>query len=330
MPAPAPTAPDLERLAADHGARLRQCDGALPDPSPLDPADGTILSASADDSLAVGQARCQDTDPETFAAAFGSLHQHSLRVHLAGPDRSRALDELIDRWREHARAVDAEQGRDPRDPHSGAGILWPSRDTEGIRVLLGHGLAALDIFALRRPGHPHAIGPGRADRSDDEFRIRPAGPDDRDTVLALQLEALAYDDAVGSVTLQSGTPAALGEALRLSLASGDGTHWLAERSGDPVGLLALEFPPASDWVAGRTRAESVAYLEALGVRADQRGSGVGAQLVEHAHRIIDAAGIQTTVLHHSLINPRSNPFWNSHGYRPLWTRFAATPLSGLR
>lgn len=330
MTAADPATADLKRLAAEHGARLRALDRHLPDPGALDPADGTLLSASADVSRAVGLAGCVDTDPASFPAAFGALHQHSLRVQLAGPDRTVALDELITRWREHAVGSDAEHGRDAADPESGAAITWPSRDTDGIRVLMGHGLAATAVLALRRTGHPDAIGSGRAGRSDGEATVRPAGPDDLDAVLALQLEALAYDDAVGSVTLRSGTPAALREALRVSLASGDGTHWLAERAGDPVGLLALEFPPASDWVAGPTRAESVAYLEALGVRADQRGSGVGAQLVEHAHRIIDAAGIQTTVLHHSLINPRSNSFWNSHCYRPLWTRFAVTPLVGLR
>ena len=60
-----------------------------------------------------------------------------------------------------------------------------------------------------------------------------------------------------------------------------------------------------------------------------RGRGVGAALTVAAHRAFDEAGIACTLLHYSLLNPRSGPFWHRMGYRPLWTGWKATPAAEL-
>jgi len=49
------------------------------------------------------------------------------------------------------------------------------------------------------------------------------------------------------------------------------------------------------------------------MRPGERGSGVGAALVRHVHGVLDARGVQTTLLHYALMNPLSGPFWNRDG-----------------
>jgi GNAT superfamily N-acetyltransferase len=69
----------------------------------------------------------------------------------------------------------------------------------------------------------------------------------------------------------------------------------------------------------------VGYIGSLFVRDEERGGGVGRALVAEAHRALAAAGMAVTLLHHSLPNPRSTPFWYAQGYRPLWTMWQRKP-----
>jgi GNAT superfamily N-acetyltransferase len=73
-----------------------------------------------------------------------------------------------------------------------------------------------------------------------------------------------------------------------------------------------------------------AYLQTMFVRPGVRGTGVGAALVRHAHAVLDARGVQTTLLHYAQVNPLSAPFWNRMGYRPLWTGWEVRPAASLR
>jgi len=72
------------------------------------------------------------------------------------------------------------------------------------------------------------------------------------------------------------------------------------------------------------------YLQTMFVRPGVRGSGVGAALVRHVHGVLDARGVQTTLLHYALMNPLSAPFWNRMGYRPLGTGWEVRPAASLR
>jgi GNAT superfamily N-acetyltransferase len=68
----------------------------------------------------------------------------------------------------------------------------------------------------------------------------------------------------------------------------------------------------------------------LSVLPDERGSGVGTALVAGLHRVLDAAGVAVTLLHHAQLNPLSAPFWSRMGYRPLWTSWETRPARALR
>jgi GNAT superfamily N-acetyltransferase len=78
------------------------------------------------------------------------------------------------------------------------------------------------------------------------------------------------------------------------------------------------------------RGGATAYLQTMFVRPGERGAGIGAALVRHAHAVLDARGVQTTLLHYAQLNPLSAPFWNRMGYRPLWTGWEVRPATALR
>ena len=100
---------------------------------------------------------------------------------------------------------------------------------------------------------------------------------------------------------------------------------IAVRPAEPA-----EPPRHSGWIAGMTRPGVTVYLQTMFVRPGVRGSGVGAALVRHVHGVLDARGVQTTLLHYALMNPLSAPFWNRMGYRPLWTGWEVRPAASLR
>ena len=48
------------------------------------------------------------------------------------------------------------------------------------------------------------------------------------------------------------------------------------------------------------------------------------------HAVLDARGVDTTLLHYAQLNPLSAPFWSRMGYRPLWTGWEVRPAASLR
>ena len=79
-----------------------------------------------------------------------------------------------------------------------------------------------------------------------------------------------------------------------------------------------------------TRPGVTAYLPTMFVRPGERGGGIGAALVRHAHGVLDERGVYTTLLHYAQMNPLSAPFWNRMGYRPLWTGWEVRSAALLR
>lgn len=117
---------------------------------------------------------------------------------------------------------------------------------------------------------------------------------------------------------------------RAALAVQPARAWLAERDGEPVGLVHVQPPEESRWITGMTRAGVTAYLQTMFVRPGDRGGGVGEALVRHVHAVLDARGVDTTLLHYAQLNPLSAPFWSRMGYRPLWTGWEVRPAASLR
>ena len=48
------------------------------------------------------------------------------------------------------------------------------------------------------------------------------------------------------------------------------------------------------------------------------------------HAVLDARGVDTTLLHYAQLNPLSAPFWSRMGYRPLWTGWEVRSAASLR
>jgi len=308
--------------------RWRRIDPLLPDPKP--PADagcGAELAVPAANGriAAVGWCRHHELRPEAAELAWGAAAQFWLTAQVAGdpaePGIGAGLDELLVCWRAHLAAEPATAGKGTQ-----AAVRWPSRDIGGVRALLRHGLQPLTVIAARSAGRavPDATPvPGG-------LRIRPACPGDVAAVTALTLEVIRFDQHFGSVLLHPHAERVERQAAEQVLSLPEPWTWLAERDGQPVGLLVAEPPDRAGWIASATRQDPVAYLATLSVLPDERGSGVGTALVAGLHRVLDAAGVAVTLLHHAQLNPLSAPFWSRMGYRPLWTSWETRPARALR
>ncbi|HTI21778.1 MAG TPA: GNAT family N-acetyltransferase [Kutzneria sp.] len=292
---------DVER---QHAARLALLDQLLPVDPPLS---GDLIDTVG----ALGAPVSTELDPDSLDATWSALRLHALTVRLAGAD----LGPLLDRWEEHLARVAT-----PGDVDSAARVVWPSRDTAAVLALVHHGFAPLIVTAVRRAGvssHKSAMPPG--------VTIRHATNADLVACVALNVEVIRYDAQFGALTERPSTEAGLRQHTAELLARDQPCVWLAELAGRPVGIVTVDLPPHSDWMAGRTSASPVAYLGLGGVRADLRSTGIGTALVSHVHRELDQLGIAVTLLHYALPNPRSAPFWSAQGYRPLWTSWYRRP-----
>src|SRR5262249_32498248 len=152
-------------------------------------------------------------------------------------------------------------------------------------------------------GAPHAI-------------VRRAVEADVNTVLALELELVRWNQLLGQMTERPNTR----ELIRAKH-TGDSRpwSWLAEGDGVPAGFLSVLDPDHASWASGLSSAGSAVYLSDLMVLPGRRGAGVGAALVQHVHRELDRAGFNATLLHYLGMNPLAIPFWHRCGYRPLTT-----------
>lgn len=265
----------------------------VPDMDPLLPAVGPVPEPYSFTELTA----------DALNASWGALRTHTLTWH---PDAD--LDAQLRDW-----------------PLTGAGdhdtaalVTVPSRAVAAAEVLVRHGFAPLLVTAARRAG---LGGPEGA----SEVRIRRVEAADVDVAVSVNVETVRYDSWFGMVNERPSTAARLREHIEARLAWDEPGLWLAERDGRVLGVLYYDTPPYSDWIAARTSAAPTVYIGLLGVREAARGSGVGSALVAHTHRMLDESGMAVSLLHHALPNPRSTPFWYSHGYRPLWTTWQRRP-----
>jgi GNAT superfamily N-acetyltransferase len=144
------------------------------------------------------------------------------------------------------------------------------------------------------------------------------------------MEVLRFDAYFGGVIERPGTADALRTEIAGQLGQPAPWMWLADRGGDPIGLLVAERPEVAGWIAPRTCLSPVAYLLALFVAPAERGAGVGAALTGQLHRAAATASVSVILLQYEQVNPLSVPFWGRQGYRPLWTTWEARPARMLR
>ena len=304
------------------GRRWQAIDPLLPAIAGWTPGCGAELAVNGPDGGLVAAGSCihWTAEPGSLDLIEGPPQRFLLRPYLTGSDVLTALDTLLSRWRDHLVAVPEAAAGD-----TAAVIGWPSRDVAGVRALVAHGLTPFGVIAARSARRAPAVvadcPPG--------VRIRRATPADLDLVVAMTMEVLRFDAYFGGVL----EPPDAARGLRAQVAGQlehDPWTWLAERDGNPVGMLTAERPQTAAWIAPRTSGSPVAYLLALFVAPAERGAGVGAALSGQLHRSAEAAGISVILLEYAQFNPLSVPFWGRQGYRPLWSTWEVRPARLLR
>jgi GNAT superfamily N-acetyltransferase len=320
-------------LLDDIRQRWQAADRLLPAPAApeSDSRCGAVFTVPGvgDSPAALGGCEHWHGDAESLELTWGAARRFQLTARVGGPDVGVALDGLLRSWRVH---LDEIPGVD--DPDSAAVVLWPSRDIDGVRALLDHGLAPRSVVAARPAGRPGdsrsaaAAGPDLA-AARPAFDIRRAGPKDADAVAGLGLAVIRYDALFGGVVERPSTAPALRAELVTLLAEPEPWIWLASRDGQPVGVLIAE-PPPVQWIAPLCGVAPVAYNMLTFVAPAHRGGGLAPALVQSFHDAADAARAPVTLLHYENANPLSAPFWARHGYRPLWTSWEARPACTMR
>ena len=312
--------------------RLLRIDPLLPGPRHDAPHCGAPLGVGHEASAAVGRCEHWAAEPGSLDLAWGAARRFQLSAAIAGPDVAAGLGQLLAQWRDHLAVV-----RGTGEDDTAAIVSWPSRDADGVLTLLRHGFDPLEVLAARaaprrRAAQPPTVQPLRGTRGglDGSLRVRRASMPDADVVARLALELIRFDSRFGAINERPDTLAALRREAVGLLAGPAPWTWLAERDGEPVGLLAAQRPEGAHWIAPMVRLAPAAYLMLMFVHPAERGDGIGGRLVGEFHRAADAAGVAVTLLHYEQLNPFSVPFWSRHGYRPLWTTWQATPASAIR
>jgi GNAT superfamily N-acetyltransferase len=280
--------------------------------------------------------------PGSLDLIWGASRRFTLLPEIAGPDLAGALSQLIEQWQDHLASVPWAGAED-----TAAVINWPSRDIDGLNVMLAHGLTPLNIVAAKRlrpkrlrpkrlrpgPLRPGPLRPGPPATTQQAqpggLRINRATPADLDVLAGLATAEIGYDAHFGGVIERPHTGAAMRTYLADLLSDPQPWVWVAERAGTIIGLLAAEPPSTATWIAPLTSLSPVAYLMSAYVDAAERGSGIGRALTDEFHRAAEDEGVGVVLLHYELFNPRSGPFWSQQGYRPLWTALEARPARRL-
>jgi GNAT superfamily N-acetyltransferase len=99
-------------------------------------------------------------------------------------------------------------------------------------------------------------------------------------------------------------------------------HWLATQGGEVVALQTFLPPGSSDWFLQPLESfERCIYLFLASTASGARSTGVGAALLAATMEWARAEGYTWCALHY-LTASRANPFWQSHGFRPVRYRLA--------
>jgi GNAT superfamily N-acetyltransferase len=306
------------------GRRWQGLDRLLPPRAELPEGCAAPFVATGANGRPGGLAACRHEHVKagTLNQTWGTADRFSLIARLREADTSAALDDLVGQWRDHLAGLPGTRAGD-----TAAMITWPARDVSGVTTLLRHGLQPITVIAVR-PARSTAAGPRPA--GDESLVIREAAPADLDVVTELEMGVIRYDALFGAAILRPATEELVRAETQAALAVRPARAWLAERDGEPVGLVHVQPPEQSRWIAGMTRAGVTVYLQTMFVRPGDRGGGVGEALVRHVHAVLDARGVDTTLLHFAQLNPLSAPFWSRMGYRPLWTGWEVRPAASLR
>lgn len=208
---------------------------------------------------------------------------------------------------------------------TGARVLWPSRDVAATPPLRAHGFVPMTAFAVRPGTAPIEEPPHGA------VVVRRATTADTDDLVALKLAELRYSTAVTGASVRAHSASMLVAPLRRALLFG-GRVLVAELDGATVGVASCGWasPSPGSSIENLLPEGRWGYVGTLSVSPSARGSGVGRALMAAAHRELLVEGVAGTYLYYDLANPLSSVFWPRQGYRPLWTKWVARPVSTVR
>ncbi len=245
-----------------------------------------------------------DTAPDTVEAQW--MPDRAIELVIDDRHGPEALARALPVFRAYAAAL-ADRG-------ATAMITLPSRDVDRCRVARENGFTARSVLAvcpLPRPAVvPNPLPTG--------VTVRRAEPRDGEDIAALRWSEAEYEARLGELRFSPAIAAAMAAQVP-ELIAGPGRVVVADRGGRAVSVVIAGSPAASAWAATRLRVETVSYVALASTAADQRGIGLGGALVRDLHRHQAAEGVQASVLHYSVHNPLSVPFWSQQGYRPVLT-----------
>ncbi|GAB3804640.1 GNAT family N-acetyltransferase [Humibacter antri] len=261
-----------------------------------------------------------ETEPN---AVWGTLRRHTADVRLAGDgvDRVRAFDTVLDEWLRRIAEVE-----EPGDAEASAKLVVPTRDAELANSLFARGFAPTQIRAVRLLPRGVVRRPLALPIEVGGAVVRIATLHDADRLGELDARLLALDAQFATVVERPGAAATFAQAYRERLVRAPNTTWVLERDDVVTGFVHVmpddESPEPDEPRLVVTGGHNlvVMYLD-----PGERGSGIGAQLVDVAHRALDACGSPYTMLSYAVANPRSGPFWSRVGYRPAVTEWQRRP-----
>jgi GNAT superfamily N-acetyltransferase len=327
-------------IGARVARRWQAIDPLLPAPSARSAGCGAdiVVAGPGREPAAIGTCEHWEGVPGSLDLCWGAARRFQLTAQMAGPDVPAGLDRLLSLWRDHLARVPGAGA-----PDTAAVVTWPSRDIDGVKPLLRHGLTPLTVVAVRSPSRFAGPGEGRPRQAvagarsaippaaaPGGVKVRRAEAADIDEVVRLGLELIRFDAHFDCVIERPGAAQALRRYIAPMLDGPGSWTWLAERDGAAVGMLSAERPEDAGWIAPMVSAAPAAYLMQMVVSPGDRGGGLGASLVAEAHREMEAAGVASVLLHYGQLNPLSAPFWSRQGYRPLWTSWEARPARAIR
>src|SRR5579872_3781701 len=146
-------------ISAKAVRRCQAIDPLLPAPAPRPTGcDADLVVSGPDEEIsAIGTCEHWEGAAGSLDLCWGAARRFQLTAQVAGPDVATALDRLLSLWRDHLARVPAAGAQD-----TAAVVSWPSRDIDGIKPLIRHGLTPLTVAAVRSMARPAGAPPRRA------------------------------------------------------------------------------------------------------------------------------------------------------------------------
>ena len=208
-----------------------------------------------------------------------------------------------------------------RDLYAAAAEAWVDRGLSRHYALVpATDRALVDSWFRLSFGAQHAMGIQEVPEARDDasaFRVRRARPEDAE--VAARLDLILPEFQAHSPVFGGGSPPSVEELVEEYREDDDGVL-LAERDGEPVGLLCVGPVERSGMHVGLARPAGAAILGLATTLPGVRGSGAGLALTEACFAWAREHGYETIVVDWRETNLRSSRFWPNRAFRRTFQR----------